>query len=243
LKNKTCPQRKYKLLDLTTITKLKDKNVAHAIGAIAADGTISKRSDRRNCDRLTFRVKKDDENWVTCIRDALGIDNEILPTVYPKNEYRKTETTCVGFQINQAGLRKPFSKWSIIPKKYNIMPFPHHLPQRLKRHFIRGFFEGDGCVFFKHYPGRGYKQEVKITGCCLDFLMGLQKELDKKNITAIIRTDGVRKGKPCYNLVLRAASYIAFYEYMYGDGGNYMKRKKDKYTELVEHRKNKDCGA
>ena len=100
--------RKYKLLDLDIIINLKDKNVAHALGALAADGTIARRSGR-NSDRLTIRVKNNDESWVTEIRNALNLDQKIRKTNYRETSSRKTATSYVGFDINQPGLLKPFS--------------------------------------------------------------------------------------------------------------------------------------
>lgn len=119
-------------------------------------------------------------------------------------------------------------------KTYNLT-FPN-IEEKYYSHFIRGFFDGDGCI----YNSKTYTQKKEyiykyISICCtsLEFLKYIQRILKEKEIYSKINVDN-RKKVPIYLLeIKRKNDVIKFYKYLYKDATLYLERKKDKFTDVI----------
>lgn len=111
-------------------------------------------------------------------------------------------------------------------------PTPDKVPDHLMHHFIRGYFDGDGCIFWKRdgFSVRG--------GVCIVSSIPFCKVLCKKlNLLVGIfhffilsdspRTGGVRASR---KEVLKN-----FYQYAYKDPTIFLKRKRIKFDNLMKY--------
>lgn len=121
-------------------------------------------------------------------------------------------------------------------KKSQTEKFPAEdvIPRSLMHHFIRGYFDGDGSIFFndKHVAGWNFQ-------CSYDFGQGLQEELltysELKSFSFCkghgdiyeIRTGGIPQ---CLRLQ----------KYLYKDATIYLTRKYDKFKEIETYYANKN---
>lgn len=126
---------------------------------------------------------------------------------------------------------------------------PIHIPQMnksLKRHFIRGYFDGDGTIFIcSNNKTKFFKSNI----CCVTsgILEEFQKQLQEKDIYCTINKEN-RKGKTMkiphgtcvcafdmYRLYIRRKDSIQrFYHYLYDDCNIFMKRKRKVFEDNKE---------
>lgn len=105
-----------------------------------------------------------------------------------------------------------------------------HIPnidKLLIRHFIRGYFDGDGgCTL--SYSGNKTQKRVYIYSVSIQFLEEIKIELEDSDIVSEISvTNDVGK------LTITTTSYSSFYNYLYNDSVIFMIRKKDKFTQIL----------
>lgn len=93
----------------------------------------------------------------------------------------------------------------MMPRKSKVVLFPT-LANNLYPYFVRGYFDGDGCVYV-----RKNTISIKITSGSIDMLSQLNTKLEEEiNIKSSITKDG-----SCFNLCFYAKKALAFAKYMY----------------------------
>lgn len=134
---------------------------AYILGFICADGHIEK-------DRLVITVSVKDRDILEKIKQAINSEHNIKE-VKRKNPYQNTdrkELILVELQINSVELVNPLFNMGLGTNKTytldsNILKF---IPKYLMRDFLRGYFDGDGNVFFGVRYSSGYKYNINICG-------------------------------------------------------------------------------
>lgn len=131
-------------------------------------------------------------------------------------------------------------KQGCVPRKSLILTFPNtnQVPENLINHFIRGYFDGDGSVFYtirERYSVRK-KQNIKRITARSEFIgtkemlteinkrvkfNNLEKEKRRKSNTWYIRTDSI-------------SNIRSFYNYLYTNATIYLSRKKQKFEEIFQ---------
>jgi hypothetical protein len=126
----SCSSRKYKL-DEYFFEDINTQEKAYILGFIYADGCVSKRGYE-----LIIKLNKKD-------RIILEEIKNILKSQQPIDDIDK---------INQCSLRisskktcEYLLKWGVMPNKTFKIKFPE-IDNSMIRHFIRGYFDGDGCI-------------------------------------------------------------------------------------------------
>ena len=95
---------------------------------------------------------------------------------------------------------------------------------KLNRDFIRGYFDGDGCI-------RSKGVEIKITTGSKVFVNKLKKYIDVLGIYSIIRTKG-----NTYDLCMeRKADAIKFLQHIYTNSTIFLDRKYSKFVALTSN--------
>ena len=120
--------------------------------------------------------------------------------------------------------------------KFNFDKIPEHL----HRHFIRGFFDGDGSISFYEYNNTIFFNFSFVFNS-LNFCEQIAKIFeDKFNISKKIYEN---QGKTCKYYALRfnysrdrSAKIKEIYDFLYKDSKVYLKRKKEKFDLYLEYR-------
>lgn len=119
--------------------------------------------------------------------------------------------------------------WS---KTYDV-EFPDFIPEELMPHFIRGFFDGDGCV------SNSTQAIVNFTGASPQFLLSLQKFVNEKLGMRINKLNKKSKGN-AYSIAWGSKKDIkAFYDYIYKDATIYLTRKYNIFNDILGRSKTK----
>lgn len=112
-------------------SKVDSEEKAYILGFIFADGYIE--SNERT---LTLNISRKDIDILQKIQKALNCGNEIKES---------STKNCVRLYLSSTKLVKDLKRLGVSRKKSSSIPFPD-LEEDLYRHFIRGFFDGDGHI-------------------------------------------------------------------------------------------------
>ena len=115
------------------------------------------------------------------------------------------------------------------PCKSLTVKFPQ-IPLKALPHFVRGYFDGDGCVHLER--GKGLTQKIILkrlsvifTSGSEDFLTGLREKLEKD---LRISQGKVYNGNRAYRLRYNTKDTMRLFPFMYGGShGLYLERKFD----------------
>lgn len=184
-----------------------NENKAYWLGYIMADGCVYKYK-RFNI----FTLGSMDTEHLKKFQIEINDTKQIY--IYQK---RNGYGEC---RINSKIICDSLIKHGCVPKKSLILDFPNSIPSPLIRHFIRGYFDGDGSAF---------KQNGKI---CCDFI-GTEMFLSKINSYLFnIGTSNrpIEKSYTCNAYKLRfqkRSDMIKITNYFYNDSWIYLERKRD----------------
>lgn len=201
--------RKYNANDSFFSTENAD--MAYILGFIAADGSISK-----NDNRIKIGLSTRDKNQLELIKSLMNINYPIKDYINSKNyEVSELIWTCQQHKNDLA-------KYGIVPNKTYSLIFPKQLNKQYWRDFIRGYFDGDGCI-------TGQKPEWKICAYRKEILETINDFFFENGIKKVEISK--RKNENLYDI--RYASLISLHKIYdllyYSDDIPYLKRKKEKF--------------
>lgn len=190
------------------------QNSAYILGFICADGHVT--CQKRN--RIVITLNSKDIEILNFIRNEISPD---CPIIRQKDKDHSTiyisGKTIVGTLLNLG----------IDNHKTGLSNIYSYIPVEFYKDFIRGFFDGDGCISYRRRIRGKYSSidnYFSITGNDEKFLQETSK---------IIGLTSVTKCRTWY--VLRTSNFHhikQLYHYMYNDANFFLKRKKDKFESL-----------
>jgi DNA-binding CsgD family transcriptional regulator len=194
---------------------------AYWLGALFADGNISKKASKSGQIFLTSA----DKDWVENFMKDIGSSN------FPRKEVHKHFKTCVWkAQITSAKMFNDLNHIGCVPAKSKIIELPI-IKNDLLNHFIRGYFDGDGTVgVYKNIKTLDWK--ILKSGICSGskkFVEQLLEILPTKNKS--IKYIGVYVAQFSLN------DSLALYNYLYKDATVFLKRKKKVFDDYIQNYK------
>ena len=207
------------------------KSKAQCLGFLYGDGYVST-GDRWGLE-LQLADKHHMQNFISDFDCNINI----------RERTREGHSFC-GFIIKNPKMYNDLVNHGVVPNKTHCLEFPSNdiLNSEYVSHFIRGFFDGDGCIYYEKYLRTknnwktsfySMRKEVSIVCKSEGFLDCIINELTRNNI----------KSKKYYNPkdglpTLRISDYeniLKFYEYIYKDSTemNRLGRKYNKFNELI----------
>lgn len=115
--------------------------------------------------------------------------------------------------------------------KSNLFPKKDIVPEHLLNHFIRGYFDGDGCITQQN---NGTQCSIVFTG--LDsFLFELQKVLVEKCDLNIVKMHSRRRSSSEFKQFAYRGNKQCkrIYDYLYKDATRWMPRKREKMESIL----------
>lgn len=216
----------YKINTLYTIDsnffkKIDTEEKAYIIGFIAADGHID-----ANSYRLTITLKDSDYQLLEKIRIAMHSTHPIKRGILKGNPYKKTENKILkqcSISVNGKKLIQPLIDMGLSGKKTYTLDntLIKYIPDNLIRHFLRGYFDGDGNVTWgKKYPS-GFKYIIQVCGN-ENFLKGSFQKYFPSNCS--LYKD--KHSKQCYTWkIANKKEVLKFLICIYNDAHIYLNRK------------------
>ena len=182
---------------------------AYFLGLMFSDGSVS---------RNQFYVKLKDEDILLKFRDELKCDYPIL--------YRESPYKSYTLQISSQSLCNALMKLGCVPNKTKVLKLTE-LRNDLYRHFIRGFFDGDGCL---QLQDKKYHCRFDLTSASKIFL-----EQVRPLISAHAKTNGYLGKESKYevwHLNYSGHQVQDILDWLYDDSNFYLQRKYTKYKLL-----------
>lgn len=121
-------------------------------------------------------------------------------------------------------------KHGCVKQKSLILQPPINVPQNLIRHFIRGFFDGDGsiCKALKQNKNQEYWYSINITST-YEMIEWIYNFFEMGSIIKEKRRDGTY-----YYSLGGHRQVIKFFHILYDNATIYMERKYNRFLEFVE---------
>lgn len=212
---------------------INNETEAYIMGLIMSDGWVS--SNRQIGIRLSIK----DKNVLYKIANYFSENINL----------KEKDNFCL-FKISSCEAFYNLKKYGITTNKtYDNLYIPE-MNEDLIRHFIRGYFDGDGTI----YVDRNF---LKYNICSINkkFLIQIQDVLSKNGIYSSINKE-IRKGKKmfvvdhycedCKNMyrlfIRRKSELVKFHEFLYKESTIFMERKYNKYRDNIELTKYKVFG-
>jgi intein/homing endonuclease len=176
-------------------------------GFIAADGCIYK-------NKLSIKLSINDVNHLKTFAKQIG--------GYEVKIYDKECSLTINSPQIVNDLKNNFN---IIPRKSLTMIYPHQI--KLHNHFIRGYFDGDGCIFNASTKRTKFTSKPRYT------ILGTKDMLD--NIKNYFDKTSKYTSKQRRNIYYISFYNNAseFYSFMYNHATIYLNRKKLKAEKLI----------
>lgn len=190
---------------------------AYWLGFLYADGYVS---EKENKVELTSK----DFSHIKKFKDFVNVQNTIRTKKAMGNDYYR-----ISFRDKK--ITEDLVKKGCFQNKSLSLRFPtlKVVPLHLQRHFIKGYFDGDGCVGIYKYNRNGYERTniVTIIIGTKPFLNKLIKvaNLDHNIYSAKGRAFEWRSGKK--------STVKGFLDYIYKDSLVYLDRKYEKYLQIA----------
>lgn len=192
-------------------------NMAYVLGFFTADGSMYRTN--RSTHFIEFQIT--DKELLEKIRKAFGSNHKI--TVRKRDPRWKT---IYRLQIGSKQIFNDLLRRGLYPNKSRTIRLPK-VPKKYFSHFLRGYFDGDGCIHIGRYWRKDRKKwKTQIT---MNFTSGSRMLLKDLLFTLIPYVKGERLGKKTrgYELVFSRHDSVALFNLMYHNisTGIFLKRK------------------
>jgi hypothetical protein len=211
------------LCDVDYFRTIDTQDKAYWLGFIFAEGWLSYEIDKRRGSRnLRFgiEISNVDHSHLVKFKDSVKSNAKI--SVRTRKSIRKrVKLSCI--RIGDKEFCESLLAYFKPGKKSNKIRIPSNIPNELLSHFIRGYFDGDGCVTKEGH--------ISFTSNSKNMLMDAQNVFIK-NISSYIPLHHLYKYKKCYKLIKSKLSALSIYEYLYKESTVQLQRKYARYCQI-----------
>lgn len=221
--NKENSRRYY--YDVEYFQKIDEPDKAYWLGFMYADGYVSSANKQK---KIGIALAQKDKNHLIKFTQALKSNYPIRTYVPTKGGY-STKPYC-RVQVFGEDIYEELVSHGVAEHKTLIVK-PPKIDSNLVSHFIRGYFDGDGCITASFQKKRN-QYKIKIVGT-KELLKFIGKAIEENNIANISQYYKRRDTDKVYNLDFGGNNQVlAFCKYIYQDATTYLDRKYNKYIEL-----------
>lgn len=200
---------------------------AYWLGFICADGYISMSGDYVK--ELGIELQMKDKEHLKKFNKAIGGNIDIKESVSICNLNNKEYKQC-SIRLYSKKIVEALIKLGITTNKSYDLKLPK-LKDNLMRHFIRGYFDGDGCICESKRKKHISTIKCDFTCGCKSYIEQLRELLYSKNINSYIFKE---KDKP-YRLIIGGLTNCdRFLNYIYNDFNVSLERKYNKTLQLYK---------
>lgn len=185
---------------------------AYFLGLIAADGSIAQRGNT-----LEITLAEPDEHILHDFILAIGGDG----CAVKQRTRADREKTFHRLTLCSKELVNDLLSWGMRPRKTFTLELLRPIPAPVARHFLRGFWDGDGSIGRTH------------------FSLGVQSQAFAEQLLRMITAVGgqrpaicqktIPSGKPFFEISVKAKRFEDFRKELYRDCRFFMKRKQAAY--------------
>lgn len=209
--------------------------MAYVLGFMFADGSLLDTNKSSRTYYLNFC--NNDYDLLNDIRVELGSDHRIYmrpPRLMTHRGGRYVSKVNYVLRFGNKVMYQDLLNLGMLHRKSNVMHLPD-VPDEYFSYFLRGYFDGDGCINFYIKPGQTTNRlSVIFTSGSTAFLSEIAQKIA---ILLKIEPPKYYKSLGAYNLLTKGVSAIKILDYIYAnpDLVPYLKRK---YLKYLDYRNN-----
>lgn len=210
---------------------------AYWLGFLWADGSWSKTSPRcSGPNRLTLCQKRAEINHLQLFLDTIEAD-------YPIRNFNGGYGKAVIAHINSRPLCVSLERLGFARKDQRIHIPP--IPPSLLHHFIRGYFDGDGCLSVYTQTIRDVvvnRHEWSLTGNP-EFIRNIRSAIEQNvDVSHRVKIQTYKRTDKAVSLRYgRKSDIVALHDYLYQDATVYLDSKYQRFVEFFTREKKKGC--
>lgn len=201
---------------------------AYWLGFMYADGYIL--SDR---DTIGISLSVKDITHIEKFKRDVSSQSPIK--TYIQRSGYKENTLYSRLLIRSKKMKEDLIKHGVFKKKTNTLKFPKWLDKKLFPHFIRGYFDGDGCLTHGGKCKNGNTiYNIKIVGT-KNMLINIEKIL---KIDIKLQQRHPKRNVDNWTLTINGNQQVKkIMNYLYKDSTIFLNRKYERYLELIKQYK------
>jgi intein/homing endonuclease len=186
---------------------------AYLLGFLYADGgNIGK--------AIVLCLHQQDRNILDFYHDRLKLTNKIT-------EIKRNGSVYYRLNIGHKEVIDDLVNLGIVQKKTQLIRFPTFLRPELKKHFFRGYFDGDGCLTISQTRNKANFSITSNEDFCKDIKNYMENEIGE--ILQVVKV----KNKNIYRLLCCGNKKILrILDWLYDGSSVYLPRKYEKYQQL-----------
>lgn len=206
---------------------IQSSNMAWLMGFIAADGTI-----RKDSNEIKISLALKDKEILDKIKEVLELETEVK-TYQTTNGY---DACTIAWTCEQH--KKDLAKYNIVPQKTFILTPPFELDKQYYIDYIRGYFDGDGSIdLIKNSNGRGNGnirwQVCSATEEIIKFIINTLYEQYNIPKVSVLADSSKNRQNILYYCQYSSSASRQIYKILYTENSLFLKRKKDKFEEVI----------
>lgn len=195
--------------------KIDTEEKAYWLGFLYADGYVSS-----NTNNIELALKESDKGHIEKFKKFIGGNNKISKKTVVLNG-NKYNAYRICFRDKK--MKRDLIKKGCVPNKSLILKFPNNniVPYHLMKHFLRGYWDGDGSLIFTN---KTYRISVISTK---DFIKGMLNFTGWKSYA--LQEEGEAYRWECNH----SGKIPNMIDLMYKDANIYLDRKYKKYNKMA----------
>jgi Mor family transcriptional regulator len=203
---------------------------AYFLGFLYADGCNHKKSNY-----VSLSLKSDDKEILIKLAKLIFKD-DYENRIVDRDRSAEDKGIESIININSKHICKKLEELGCAQTKTFKITYPEWMPDNLHKHFIRGYFDGDGSIYVNEIKERGSKFKITST---LDFVTGIKNIINKEaKINSIIYKHSKSK---VYDVNACGDRQVKkFLDWIYDDSHIFLKRKYEQYLKLLQLINKKD---
>lgn len=200
---------------------------AYWLGFIFADGCVYINDTRIHSAETSIQLQESDASHLRKFNKSL--QGNLQVGFKPLNTFNKPRMICY-IRCYSYKMAQDLISHGCVECKSFVVKMPTGVPKELLRHFIRGYYDGNGCICLKNTA----QKLLGINFCTAskDMVEGLRECLFEFGINSYIVDE---KGKSTYRLYVCGMRNVDnMLHFMYDDSSIYLDRKYEKAKNLYE---------
>lgn len=207
---------------------------AYWLGFLMADGY---NHESKNC--VTIRLQNEDREHLEKLKKFLSFTGNIR-TYHRVTKKNHLERDYCELYLCSPIFCKILSEKGCIQRKTYVLQFPEYLSKNLLPHFLRGYFDGDGCISITRRKNRtpnSKTYQFNIVG--MQHVLQKMQEIICEN--AQVAKTTIAKHKNDKAVTIHWSGYgvvLKILNFLYKDATIYLQRKYEKYMYMVTRQSN-----
>ena len=205
---------------------------AYFLGFIFADGCNYRQKEDGSPFEVSLCIQARDKHILETFRDLLVPNYEL----WCRKSKVLTWQDQFRLRLNNKPLSDQLNKLGCTPRKSLTLQYPT-IPDHLQHHFIRGYFDGDGCIYrqtnqTKRTVSKRFSFEIVSTSMfCESASLIIEQAIDIKPKLYPCGSNGITT-----SLCIRGnPNTVKIFDWLYYDATIFIQRKHEKYLDLKDH--------